>query len=86
MALANYPLTEDHNYWVDGIATHYVFPLFDELGRRMIKGGILNKKRSEIKYLELNEIILWGIERGIGVTGTVRSRVSEGRDELTSFF
>ena len=78
VALANYPLTEDHNYWVDGIATHYIFPLFDELGRRMIKGGILNKKRSEIKYLELNEIILWGF----GVRQPLRARVVERQREF----
>ena len=71
VALANYSLTEDHNYWVDGIAAHYIFPLFDELGRRMIKGGILSKKRSDINYLELNEIILWGF----GVRQPLRTRV-----------
>ena len=73
-----FPLTEDHNYWVDGIATHYIFPLFDELGRRMIKGGILNKKRSEIKYLGLNEIILWGF----GVRQPLRARVVERQREF----
>lgn len=78
VALANYPLTEDHNYWVDGIAAHYIFPLFDELGRRMIKGGILKKKRSEIKYLELNEIILWGF----GVRQPLRARVAERQREF----
>lgn len=78
VALANYPLTEDHNYWVDGIAAHYILPLFDELGRRMIKGGILEKKRSEIKYLELNEIILWGF----GVRQPLRTRVVERQREF----
>ena len=78
VALANYPLTEDHNYWVDGIAAHYISPLFDELGRRMIKGGILKKKRSEIKFLELNEIILWGF----GVRQPLHTRVVERQREF----
>ena len=44
----------------------------------MIKGGILNKKRSEIKYLELNEIILWGF----GVRQPLRARVVERQREF----
>ena len=44
----------------------------------MIKGGILKKKRSEIKYLKLNEIILWGF----GVRQPLRARVVERQREF----
>jgi phosphohistidine swiveling domain-containing protein len=75
-AQANYPLTEDHNFWIDQQSPADLRLLCAELGRRMSECGALTST-DDIAYLTLSELVLWGF----GLTDPLRARVAERKTE-----
>jgi pyruvate,water dikinase len=75
-ALANYPLTEDHNFWIDQQCPADLRLLCAELGRRMAQRGTL-ESADDIAFLTLNELVLWGF----GLSDPMRPRVAQRKAE-----
>lgn len=76
VALANNPLTEDHNYWLDRRASSILRPIYKEIGKRLVQGGVL-KKWADVEFLRLEELMLWGF----GVRDPLRPRMAKRRAE-----
>lgn len=75
-AQANYPLTEDHNFWIDQQSPADLRLLCAEFGRRMAERSVL-AAADDIAYLTLSELVLWGF----GLVDPLRGRVAERRAE-----
>jgi pyruvate,water dikinase len=76
-ARANYPLTEDHNYWIDQQSPADLRLLCAEFARRMVSRGALDDM-GDIAFLALPEIVLWGF----GLGDPLRPRVAQRKAEL----
>lgn len=59
-ALANYPLTEDHTFWLEQQSVAAIRRICAEFGRRMAAAGALDSPE-DISYLTLGELTLWGL-------------------------
>jgi phosphohistidine swiveling domain-containing protein len=75
-ALANYPLTEDHNFWIDQQCPADLRLLCAEIGRRMAQRGTL-ELADDIAFLTLSELVLWGF----GSADPLRPRVTQRKAE-----
>jgi pyruvate,water dikinase len=75
-ALANYPLTEDHNFWIDQQCPADLRLLCAEIERRMIQRGTLGSA-GDIAFLTLSELVLWGF----GLADPLRPRVAQRKAE-----
>ena len=73
-AQANYPLTEDHNFWLDQQSPADLRLLCGELGRRMAARSVLASP-DDIAFLTLQELVLWGF----GLADPLQARVAERR-------
>ncbi|MFL5804642.1 MAG: PEP/pyruvate-binding domain-containing protein [Roseiflexaceae bacterium] len=75
-ALANYPLTEDHNFWIDQQCPADLRLLCAEIGRRMAQRGTLDAA-DDIAFLTLSELVLWGF----GLADPLLARVAQHKAE-----
>jgi pyruvate,water dikinase len=75
-ALANYPLTEDHNFWIDQQCPADLRLLCAEIGRRMAQRGTL-ESADDIAFLTLSELVLWGF----GLADPLLPRVAQRKAE-----
>jgi pyruvate,water dikinase len=75
-AQANYPLTEDHNFWIDQQSPADLRLICGQMGRRMAERGTL-ASADDIAYLTLHELVLWGF----GLGDPLQRRVAERRAE-----
>jgi rifampicin phosphotransferase len=75
-ALANYLLTEDHNFWIDQQCPADLRLLCAEIGRRMAQRGTLDAA-GDIAFLTLSELVLWGF----GLADPLRPRVAQRKAE-----
>jgi pyruvate,water dikinase len=75
-ALANYPLTEDHNFWIDQQCPADLRLLCAEIGRRLAQRGTLEAP-GDIAFLTLSELVLWGF----GLADPLRPRVAQRQAE-----
>jgi pyruvate,water dikinase len=75
-ARANYPITEDHNHWIDQQSPADLRLLCAEFARRMTARGALDATE-DLSYLTLEEIALWGFGRA----DPLRPRVARRRAE-----
>ena len=84
VARANYPLTEDHNYWVDGLAERILYPIFEEFGKRLLRLGILYEI-DDVWFLHTHELLLWGggVRNPLKPTIAKRRKVYAKRKKLT---
>jgi rifampicin phosphotransferase len=78
-ALANYPLTEDHNFWIDQQCPADLRLLCAEIGRRMAQRGTLDTA-GDIAFLMLSELVLWGF----GLADPLRPRVAQRKAEYAA--
>jgi pyruvate,water dikinase len=76
IALANYPLTEDHNFWIDQQCPADLRLLCAEIGRRMAQRSTL-ESADDIAFLTLSELVLWGF----GLADPLRPRVAQRKAE-----
>ena len=58
-ALANNPLTENHNFWLDRQSNNATQSVIAEFGRRLVKLDIIDQAE-EVSFLTLYELIQWG--------------------------
>lgn len=70
-ALANHPLTEDHNYWLDNLSDRATQRVTAELAQRLLQANSLSQVE-EADYLTVHEMILWGY----GLADPLRPRVA----------
>lgn len=75
-ALANYPLTEDHTFWLEQQSVAVIRRICAEFARRMVAAGALDGS-VDVSYLTLDELILWGLY----LADPLLSRVSERKAE-----
>ena len=78
-ALANYPLTEDHNFWIDQQCPADLRLLCAEIGRRLAQRGTLDAA-DDIAFLTLSELVLWGF----GLADPLRQRVAQRKAEYAA--
>jgi rifampicin phosphotransferase len=75
-AVANYPLTEDHNFWIDQQCPADLRLLCVEIGQRMAQRGTL-ESTDDIAFLTLSELVLWGF----GLADPLQPRVTQRKAE-----
>jgi pyruvate,water dikinase len=79
-ALANHPLTEDHNLWLDQQSNRATRRVLDEFARRLVAQGIL-ERADDIEYLIVYELIQWGF----GLADPLRPRVAARQAEYAAY-
>ena len=75
-ALANNPLTEDHNLWLDQKSDAATRRVTAEFARRLVENGSLQDP-DEIEYLSIYELIQWGFGLGNPIGPVVEARKAE---------
>jgi pyruvate,water dikinase len=75
-ALANNPLTEDHAFWLDQQTVAIIRDICAQFEQRLVAAGAIDR-RSDIAYLTLNELVLWGF----GLADPLRPRITERKLE-----
>lgn len=81
VALANHPLTEDHNYWLDGPSMQVIDVICNEFGWRLTKLGVLDT-RGQVNFLRVDELIRWGFGLADPLRPLVLRRMSEYEESL----
>lgn len=75
-ALTNYPLLEEHAYWLDQQCVAAIRSICVEFGLRMLRTNALSHQE-DLSYLTLEEIILWGLGSADPISPLVAKRKAE---------
>lgn len=80
-AQVGYRLSEDHNFWIDSMGTHYVRQVCLEFGRRLAEAGVIDA-RDDIFYLTVEEL---SAVSGISSSPAFQTKVDERRATEAKF-
>ena len=82
-ALANNPLTEDHNLWLDQQSDAATRRVITEFARRLVEPGSL-ERAEDIEYLTLYELMQWGFALANPLLSLITSFAVGGRNRVFS--
>jgi len=77
VALANHPLTESHNLWLDQLSDRATKQVIDEFAARLVASHILTQV-GDVDYLSVYELIQWGF----GLADPLQPRVAERKTQI----